>query len=160
MKRYFAALLLLSAAARADTDADAIRAACLDYIEGWYAADATRMERSLHPDLAKRMVFRDDKGRSRLHQMSALGLVQGTRDGGGKDTPKAEQQKDVTVLDVYRGETLCILGGSGSGKSTLLRLMIGNLAPDGGDVMGLGKSLRAMTDEEMKEYRKSIGVAL
>jgi len=101
MKRYFAALLLLSAAARADTDADAIRAACLDYIEGWYAADATRMERSLHPDLAKRMVFRDDKGRSRLHQMSALGLVQGTRDGGGKDTPKAEQQKDVTVLDVY-----------------------------------------------------------
>src|SRR3954471_5729723 len=65
---------------------------------------------------------------------------------------------DAIRLDVYRGETLCILGGSGSGKSTLLRLMIGNLAPDGGDVMGLGKSLRDMSVEEMKEYRKSIGV--
>ena len=65
---------------------------------------------------------------------------------------------DAIRLDVYRGETLCILGGSGSGKSTLLRLMIGNLAPDGGDVMGLGKSLRDMSEEEMKEYRKSIGV--
>jgi hypothetical protein len=96
-----AIMFAIPAAAPAETDADAIRAACLDYIEGWHASDAARMERSLHPDLAKRMVFRDEKGRSRLHQMSAMGLVQGTRDGGGKDTPKAEQQKDVTVLDIY-----------------------------------------------------------
>ncbi len=96
-----AIMLAIPAAAPAETDADAIRAACLDYIEGWYASDAARMERSLHPDLAKRMVFRDEKGRSRLHQLSAMGLVQGTRDGGGKETPKAEQQKDVTVLDIY-----------------------------------------------------------
>ncbi len=59
------------------------------------------MERALHPDLAKRIVVRDDKGRYKLGQMSAMGLVQGTRGGGGKDTPKAEQQKDVTVLDIY-----------------------------------------------------------
>ncbi|HSV15815.1 MAG TPA: ABC transporter ATP-binding protein [Tepidisphaeraceae bacterium] len=65
---------------------------------------------------------------------------------------------DAIRLDVYRGETLCILGGSGSGKSTLLRLMIGNLPPDGGDIVGLGKSLSKMTDGEMTEYRKSIGV--
>src|SRR3954464_1391144 len=65
---------------------------------------------------------------------------------------------DAIRLDVFRGETLCILGGSGSGKSTLLRLMIGNLLPDGGDIVGLGKSLRTMTSGEMTEYRKSIGV--
>ena len=29
-------------------------------------------------------------------------LVQHTREGGGKDTPKAKQQKDVTILDVYQ----------------------------------------------------------
>ena len=46
---------------------------------------------------------------------------------------------DAIRLDVYQGETLVILGGSGSGKSTLLRLMIGNVRPDGGDVIGLGK---------------------
>src|SRR2546425_11829583 len=65
---------------------------------------------------------------------------------------------DAIRLDVYRGETLCILGGSGSGKSTLLRLMIGNILPNSGDIIGLGKSLRDMTDDELNEYRKSIGV--
>jgi len=33
--------------------------------------------------------------------MSAMTLVQGTRRGGGKDTAKERQQKDVTVLDVF-----------------------------------------------------------
>jgi len=28
-------------------------------------------------------------------------LVRGTRSGGGKNTPKERQQKDVTILDVY-----------------------------------------------------------
>jgi phospholipid/cholesterol/gamma-HCH transport system ATP-binding protein len=65
---------------------------------------------------------------------------------------------DAIRLDVFTGETLCILGGSGSGKSTLLRLMIGNIEPDGGDIMGLGKSLRQMTRDELVNYRKSIGV--
>ncbi|HEY7088374.1 MAG TPA: ABC transporter ATP-binding protein [Tepidisphaeraceae bacterium] len=65
---------------------------------------------------------------------------------------------DAIRLDVMEGETLVILGGSGSGKSTLLRLMIGNVRPDGGDVIGLGKSLRSMTASELDQYRKSIGV--
>ncbi len=70
---------------------------------------------------------------------------------------------DKTVLDqikleVRQGETLVILGGSGSGKSTLLRLMIGNVKPDGGEVIGLGKCISSMNDEELATYRKSIGV--
>ena len=46
---------------------------------------------------------------------------------------------DAIQLDVFEGETLVILGGSGSGKSTLLRLMIGNVKPDGGDIVGAGQ---------------------
>jgi phospholipid/cholesterol/gamma-HCH transport system ATP-binding protein len=65
---------------------------------------------------------------------------------------------DAIRLDVIEGETLVILGGSGSGKSTLLRLMIGNVRPDGGDIIGLGKSIRSMTTLELDDYRKSIGV--
>jgi phospholipid/cholesterol/gamma-HCH transport system ATP-binding protein len=65
---------------------------------------------------------------------------------------------DGVKLDVFRGETLVILGGSGSGKSTLLRLMIGNEKPTGGDILSLGKSLRGMSDAELTDYRKSIGV--
>jgi len=65
---------------------------------------------------------------------------------------------DRICLDVLQGETLVILGGSGSGKSTMLRLMIGNIPFEGGDIIGLGKSLTTMSDREMVEYRRSIGV--
>ena len=84
-----------------DADRQAITQTALDYVEGWYEGNPERMERALHPDLAKRVVFTDDKGRSRLEQMSAMGLVQGVKRGGGKDTPKDKQQKDVTILDVF-----------------------------------------------------------
>ena len=84
-----------------DADREAITQTALDYVEGWYEANPERMERALHPDLAKRVVFTDDKGRSRLEQMSAMGLVQGVKRGGGKDTPKEMQQKDITILDVF-----------------------------------------------------------
>ncbi len=65
---------------------------------------------------------------------------------------------DRIRLDVFKGETLVILGGSGSGKSTLLRLMIGNIMPDGGDIATLGKCICAMSEDELDDYRKKIGV--
>ena len=87
--------------AQTKSDADLIKQAALDYIEGWYDGDAVRMERSLHPDLAKRIVRVDQRGRYMLGQMSAMTLVQLTREGDGKSTPKEKQQKDVTVLDIF-----------------------------------------------------------
>jgi hypothetical protein len=98
------ALLFCAIEARSQSVADsaAIKQAALDYIEGWYEGNAERMEKALHPDLAKRIVRTNPQnGRSNLGQMSAMGLVQGTRSGGGKDTPKDKQQKDVTILDVF-----------------------------------------------------------
>ena len=67
---------------------------------------------------------------------------------------------DSICLDVREGETLVILGGSGSGKSTLLRLMIGNIRYDAGDIhIGhLNKSLGRLTNGELDDYRKSLGV--
>jgi phospholipid/cholesterol/gamma-HCH transport system ATP-binding protein len=65
---------------------------------------------------------------------------------------------DAIRLDVFDGETLVILGGSGSGKSTLLRMMIGNVRPNAGDIIGLGKSICTMSETELVQYRKSIGV--
>lgn len=84
-----------------DAEKAAIKQTALDYIEGWYEGNAERMERALHPELAKRIVETNQQGYSRLNQMSALSLVQGTRRGGGKQTPKEKQLKDVTILDVF-----------------------------------------------------------
>ncbi len=88
-------------AAQTAADTAAIRATALDYVDGWYAADAARMERALHPDLAKRLVRADAQGRSRLDHMGALALVQNVRAGGGSRTPPEQQQRDVTVLDIF-----------------------------------------------------------
>jgi len=87
--------------AQSTTDAGAIKQTALDYIEGWYEGNTERMERALHPELAKRIVRTNAEGASRLDQMSAMTLVQGTRRGGGKNTLKEKQQKDVTILDVF-----------------------------------------------------------
>lgn len=97
------AMLAEPATAQTAADSAAIRATALDYVEGWYTGDAGRMERALHPDLAKRIVRTSPEGRSRLDQMSAMSLVQGARRGGGRDTPADQQIKQVTILDIFRG---------------------------------------------------------
>jgi putative lumazine-binding protein len=87
--------------AQSAADSAAIRAAALDYIEGWYTGTAERMERAVHPDLAKRIMNTDQRGRRVLGHQSAMTLVLNTRAGGGKQTPAAEQRKDVHILDIF-----------------------------------------------------------
>lgn len=97
------ALVLLCGVAafgQASSESDAVKRTALNYAEGWYEGDAAKMESALSADLAKRIVRTNPQGQSMVSQMTALGLVQGTRGGYGKQTPKAEQQKDVTILDV------------------------------------------------------------
>lgn len=86
-----------------DVEREAIKRTAFNYAEGWYEGNAEKMENALHPELAKRIVRTNDKNQSRLDRMSALSLVQGTRSGFGKNTPKEEQQKDVSILDVFGG---------------------------------------------------------
>src|SRR6184192_2628019 len=89
--------------AQSPADAAAIKQTSLDYIEGWYEGNSERMERALHPELAKRIVTTDaQSGKSRFGQMSALTLINNVKAGGGKNTPKEQQQKDVTILDIFQ----------------------------------------------------------
>ena len=98
-------LLCLTAASKgtAQTAADstAIVATAHDYIDGWYEGDAVRMERALHPHLAKRLVYSDKaSGHSRLVEVSALDLVQGSKLGYGK-IPAEERKDAVTIFDIF-----------------------------------------------------------
>ena len=87
--------------AQTAADSAAIRGAALDYIEGWYEGSGERMERALHPELAKRIVNTNPNGRNNLGQQSAMTLVTATRNGGGKNTPPNQQRKDVRILDIF-----------------------------------------------------------
>jgi hypothetical protein len=79
-----------------------IRQAALDYAQGWYEADAERMRRSLHPELAKRAILRDPQtGEERVSHLSQQRMVELTQQGGGRDDAPAEKRYyDITILDV------------------------------------------------------------
>lgn len=99
------ALLLAPAplAAQSAADSAAIRATALDYIDGWWAADSTRMAAALHPELVKRIRGADATGaREWIDQQGASRLVMGTGRGGGRETPVANQRSDVRILDVFQ----------------------------------------------------------
>jgi hypothetical protein len=68
-----------------DADLDAIRTTVMDYFEGWFTSDRDRMERAIHPSLAKRAVIRDAEagpGLS-LDESPAASMVKATGEGTG-----------------------------------------------------------------------------
>ena len=96
------ALALSSLQAQTPADTTAIRATALNYVEGWYDGNADRMAKALHPELVKRIVVRDTTtGKTMVQGMGTSVLVNSTRHGYGKETPKERQQKDVSVLDIF-----------------------------------------------------------
>jgi hypothetical protein len=107
MRWTLAALVLLTGVtavspAQSPADSSAIRATALDYVEGWYEGNPQRMARAVHPELVKRIVQSDTVTKQSVIQtMGATALVNGTRHGYGKSTPKDRQQKDVTILDIF-----------------------------------------------------------
>jgi hypothetical protein len=80
------------------TDEDAIRSTVADYFEGWFEGDPARMERALHPGLAKRALREGT-----LDEATAAGMVDATRAGVGTRYPPEKRGFEVTVTDVHDG---------------------------------------------------------
>jgi hypothetical protein len=79
-------------------DEAAIVRAVLDYFEGWYDGDPVRMERALHPELAKRRLGDDG---SALSSTTAKEMIEATQRAAGKREDPDERWLDVTVDHVY-----------------------------------------------------------
>src|ERR1700743_1307346 len=62
-------------------------------------------------------------------------------------------------FDVKRGETMGMRGGPGSGKSTLLRTLVGLERASSGEVWIRGKNIADISQDEMDEIRKHIGMS-
>lgn len=90
----------MTAYSQTDADREGVKRAALDYAESFYEGNGEKMEAALSPDLAKRIANTNAQGRSSLGHMSAMTLVQIIRMGSGKNTPKDEQIKNVTILDM------------------------------------------------------------
>ena len=61
-------------------------------------------------------------------------------------------------LQIFRGETLGVVGESGCGKSTLARLMTRLEKPTGGSISFKGENIYDYTKEALKSYRRSVQI--
>lgn len=64
---------------------------------------------------------------------------------------------DHIDLELYRGESLVVLGRSGSGKSVLIKCIIGLLRPDNGSVRVLGEDVLSINHQALDKVRMKIG---
>src|SRR5579871_449572 len=98
---------------RTEIDA-AIRQAAFDYLSGWDEADKTRYRRSLHPDLAKRIVRPNDSFSSawppgdRLDELTAMRRVQLAPP---EPQPEYNRWTEVVILDRLPRMASIRLGG-------------------------------------------------
>ncbi len=98
-----AAVVLLPAAAAAQSDADreGVRAAVLDYVEGIYEVDASRIERSVHPELAKRGFFvKEGETAYSPHVMTFQQLVNLAKSYNKDGRVKKDAPKVVVIFDI------------------------------------------------------------
>ncbi|MDB5058118.1 MAG: oligopeptide/dipeptide transporter, ATPase subunit [Chloroflexi bacterium] len=65
---------------------------------------------------------------------------------------------DGLTFDVYRGETLGLVGESGCGKSTTGRAVIRLVRPTGGEVIYNGRDLTQLSDGEMRRLRQKLQI--
>ena len=65
--------------------------------------------------------------------------------------------RDIS-LSIPRGQIVAVMGGSGSGKTTLLRLISGQAKALRGQVLINGRDIGAMSNSELYQHRRAMGM--
>jgi phospholipid/cholesterol/gamma-HCH transport system ATP-binding protein len=65
---------------------------------------------------------------------------------------------DHISFELGRGETKMLLGVLGSGKTTILKLALGLIKPDSGDIYVLGEHVNEMSESQLFELRRKMGM--
>jgi len=68
------------------------------------------------------------------------------------------QVLDGISFQLVHGETKAIFGVAGSGKSTILKLALGLIKPDSGRIVVLGEEVTSMTENQLFELRRRVGI--
>jgi oligopeptide/dipeptide ABC transporter ATP-binding protein len=72
--------------------------------------------------------------------------------------PNYVQAVDDVTFDIYKGETLGIVGESGCGKSTMGRLLVTLLDSTSGEILFEGKEVNAIRKNNRKDISKNIQI--
>jgi Putative lumazine-binding len=81
-------------------DEAAIVGAVLDDFEGWFEGDAARMDRALHPELAKRSIGQTSSDPDRLETITKRQMVDATAAGVGGRRDPGDRRIEVHVQDM------------------------------------------------------------
>lgn len=100
--------LLLSAfvmpvVSQTSQNSDDVKKTALNYIEGYFYMDAERMSRALHPELAKRIVLKDENGNYFLQNMGYSSLLFATKNNKNANVnfpDKKSIDAIVVILDM------------------------------------------------------------
>lgn len=84
---------------RPEDDA-AIRACLLDYFDGWFDGDEARMDRALHPGLAKHAIGQDRERSEVLDVTTKAEMVEATRRGVGRARDVADRAIRIEIASV------------------------------------------------------------
>lgn len=117
-------------------------------------ADYTKLLISSMPDLTG---FKEEnvvKGESILSVNKLKVLFGGRRGIFGKS--EKIPAVDGVSFDVYKGETLGLVGESGCGKSTLSRTLLKLINRNSGEIIFENKNIDSFSKEEMKIFRKKV----
>lgn len=97
----FVIALPLVTSAQSDKEREAVKQAVLDYVEGVYEVKPERIERSVHPDLAKRGFF-IKKGESAYspHIMTYQELVDLAKNYNKNGRVPKDAPKEIVIFDV------------------------------------------------------------
>ena len=117
-------------------------------------ADYTKLLISSMPDFTG---FKEEnvvKGESILSVNKLKVLFGGRRGIFGKS--EKIPAVDGVSFDVYKGETLGLVGESGCGKSTLSRTLLKLINRNSGEIIFENKNIDSFSKEEMKIFRKKV----
>jgi hypothetical protein len=81
-------------------DATAIRQCLLDYFEGWFDGDAARMDRALHPGLAKQALAQGPTREEALDVTTKDEMVELTRQGRGRQRDLPDRAIRIDIASV------------------------------------------------------------
>lgn len=74
-----------------------------------------------------------------------------------KSFGKVEVLKDISI-NIKQGEIYGLIGHSGAGKSTLLRCINGLESYDSGSIKVMGKEVKDLNTNQLREFRKDLGM--